>query len=72
MSKEFVRRWLIEHDFQGKPGQQLPDMSEAYIASVSERYIELYEHITGNTFQKADLSNVSSRIQQNLDAFFKA
>lgn len=72
LSKEFVRRWLIEHDFQGKPGQQLPDMSEAYIASVSERYIELYEHITGNTFQKADLSNVSSRIQQNLDAFFKA
>lgn len=72
LSKEFVRRWLIEHDFQGKPGQQLPDMSEAYIASVSERYIELYEHITGNTFQKTDLSNVSSRIQQNLDAFFKA
>jgi len=72
LSKEFVRRWLIEHDFQGKPGQQLPDMSEAYIASVSERYIELYEHITGNAFQKADLSNVSSRIQQNLDAFFKA
>lgn len=72
LSKEFVRRWLIEHDFQGKPGQQLPDMSEAYIASVSERYIELFEHITGNTFQKADLSNVSSRIQQNLDAFFKA
>ena len=72
LSKEFVRRWLIEHDFQGKPGQQLPDMSDAYIASVSERYIELYEHITGNAFQKADLSNVSSRIQQNLDAFFKA
>jgi len=72
LSKEFVRRWLIEHDFQGKPGQQLPDMSDAYIASVSERYIELYEHITGNAFQKADLSNVSNRIQQNLDAFFKA
>ena len=72
LSKEFVRQWLIEHGFQGKPGQQLPEMSDAYIASVSERYIELYEHITGNTFQKADLTNVSGRIQQNLDAFFKA
>lgn len=71
LSKEFVRRWLIDHGFQGKPGQQLPGMSDAYIASVSERYIELYEHITGNTFQKADLTNVSGRIQQNLDAYFK-
>lgn len=71
LSKEFVRRWLIDHGFQGKPGQQLPVMSDAYIASVSERYIELYEHITGNTFQKADLTNVSGRIQQNLDAYFK-
>ena len=72
LSKEFVRQWLIEHGFQGKPGQQLPEMSDAYIASVSERYIELYEHITGNMFQKAGLTNVSGRIQQNLDAFFKA
>jgi phosphoribosylaminoimidazole-succinocarboxamide synthase len=72
LSKEFVRRWLIEHGFQGKPGQQLPEMSDAYIQSVSERYIELYEHITGQTFQKADLSNVSARIQENLDQFFKS
>lgn len=71
LSKEFVRRWLIENGFQGKSGQQLPVMSDAYIESVSERYIELYEHITGNAFQKADLSNVAGRIQQNLDAFFK-
>ncbi len=71
LSKEFVRRWLIENGFQGKAGQQLPVMSDAYIESVSERYIELYEHITGNAFQKADLSNVAGRIQQNLDAFFK-
>lgn len=71
LSKEFVRRWLIEHGFQGKPGQQLPEMSDAYIQSVSERYIELYEHITGQTFQKADLSNVSARIHENLDQFFK-
>ncbi len=72
LSKEFVRRWLIEHGFQGKPGQQLPEMSDAYIQSVSERYIELYEHITGQPFQKADLSNVSARIQENLDQFFKS
>ena len=72
LSKEFVRRWLIEHGFQGQSGQQLPEMSDAYIASVSERYIELYEHITGKTFQKADLTDVSSRIQQNLDNFFNA
>lgn len=70
LSKEFVRRWLIEHGFQGKPGQQLPEMSDVYIQSVSERYIELYEHITGQPFQKADLSNVSARIQENLDQFF--
>lgn len=72
LSKEFVRRWLIEHGFQGKPGQKLPEMSDAYIQSVSERYIELYEHITGQPFQKADLSNVSARIQENLDQFFKS
>ena len=72
LSKEFVRRWLIEHGFQGKPGQQLPEMSDDYIESVSARYIELYEHITGKTFQKADLTDVEGRIQQNLDIFFKS
>ena len=71
LSKEFVRRWLMEHGFQGKPGQQLPEMSDDYITSVSERYIELYEHITGKPFIKADLTDVSNRIQQNLDTFFK-
>ena len=72
LSKEFVRRWLIEHGFQGKPGQQLPEMSESYIQSVSDRYIELYEHITGKSFEKADLNDVSQRIQNNLDTFFQA
>ena len=71
LSKEFVRRWLMEHGFQGKPGQQLPEMSDDYITSVLERYIELYEHITGKPFIKADLTDVSNRIQQNLDTFFK-
>ena len=61
---------MIEHNFQGKPGQELPDMSDAYIASVSERYIELYEHITGKTFIKADVSDVVNRIQNNLSAYF--
>lgn len=70
LSKEFVRRWLIENGFQGKAGQQLPLMSDAYIQSVSERYIELYEHITGQTFHKADLTNVDKRIQENLNLFF--
>lgn len=72
LSKEFVRQWLIEHGFQGKPGQQLPEMSDAYIESVSQRYIELYEHITGNAFEKADLTHVESRIQQNLDTFLNS
>ena len=70
LSKEFVRRWLIENGFQGKPGQKLPEMSDAYIQSVSERYIELYEHITGQPFQKADITDVTGRIQENLTQFF--
>ena len=72
LSKEFVRRWLIQHGFQGKPGQQLPQMPDTYIESVSARYIELYEHITGNPFQKADLIDVEGRIQKNLNSFFKS
>ncbi len=71
LSKEFVRRWLIDHGFQGKLGQQLPEMSDSYIQSVSDRYIELYEHITGKSFEKAEVKDVSQRIQKNLDAFFQ-
>lgn len=66
LSKEFVRRWLIENGFQGKEGQQIPDMDEAYITSVSERYIELYEMILGEKFVKADISNIDSRIEKNV------
>ena len=69
LSKEFVRQWLIQNGFQGKPGQQIPEMTSEYITSVSERYIELYEKITGDTFEKGDLSNISNRIQQNVLAF---
>ena len=66
LSKEFVRRWLIENGFQGKEEQQIPDMSDDYITSVSERYIELYENILGEKFIKADISNIHQRIEKNV------
>lgn len=66
LSKEFVRQWLIENGFQGKDGQKVPDMSEAFVNSVSDRYIELYENIVGDKFVKADPSNVKSRIEANV------
>ena len=69
LSKEFVRRWLIENGFQGQEGQQIPDMSDEYIISVSERYIELYENILGEKFVKADISNIDERIEKNVLAF---
>lgn len=66
LSKEFVRQWLIANGFQGKEGQQIPEMTEEYIASVSERYIELYEKITGEKFIKADVEDISTRIETNV------
>ncbi|WP_224485580.1 phosphoribosylaminoimidazolesuccinocarboxamide synthase [Robertkochia aurantiaca] len=66
LSKEFVRQWLISHGFQGKDGQEIPEMSDEYIETVSDRYIELYESITGETFIKADVSDIKSRIEQNV------
>ncbi|MEL4307586.1 phosphoribosylaminoimidazolesuccinocarboxamide synthase [Joostella sp. CR20] len=69
LSKEFVRQWLIGNGFQGKEGQQIPEMDDAYITSVSERYIELYENITGEQFEKADVSNIQERIEQNVLSF---
>ena len=66
LSKEFVRQWLIEHGFQGKEGQEVPPMSEEFCQSVSERYIELYEHITGQTFVKEDVSNLLNRVEENI------
>ena len=66
LSKEFVRRWLIENGFQGLDGQQIPEMTEAYIESVSERYIELYENILSEKFIKADVSNIYDRIDTNV------
>ena len=69
LSKEFVRRWLIENGFQGKEGQQIPDMSDEYIETVSERYIELYENILGENFEKADITNINERIEKNVLSF---
>jgi phosphoribosylaminoimidazole-succinocarboxamide synthase len=71
LSKEFVRRWLIENGFQGQDGQQIPDMTATYIESVSERYIELYENILGEQFVKADISNINERIEKNVVAFLE-
>jgi len=69
LSKEFVRRWLIENGFQGKEGQEIPEMTDEYIQSVSERYIELYENIIGEKFSKADISDIDARIEKNVVAF---
>ena len=66
LSKEFVRQWLIENGFQGKDGQEIPHMSEEFCTSVSERYIELFEHITGDKFVKEDVSDVMNRVESNI------
>jgi phosphoribosylaminoimidazole-succinocarboxamide synthase len=66
LSKEFVRQWLIENGFQGKDGQQIPEMSDEKIKEISDRYIELYEQITGEQFVKADLTNIETRIEKNV------
>ena len=71
LSKEFVRQWLIENGFQGLEGQQIPEMSEAKISEISNRYIELYEQITGEVFVKATTDNVMDRIEKNVLQFLK-
>ncbi len=71
LSKEFVRKWLMENGFQGKDGQKVPEMTPAYCESVSERYIELYEKIVGEKFVKADISNVPGRIEKNILEYLK-
>ncbi len=69
LSKEFVRQWLIENNFQGKEGQQVPFMSDEFVDQISERYIELFEHITGDSFVKAGLEDVNERIYKNISTF---
>ena len=70
LSKEFVRQWLIQHNFMNEPGQTMPEITDAYAESVSERYIELYEHITGEKFNKAnDESDIAQRIESNVKEY---
>lgn len=69
LSKEFVRQWLIEHNFMGKEGQTVPEMTDEYCDSVSDRYIELYEHITGEPFVKTDDTDLDTRIKKNVEAY---
>lgn len=71
LSKEFVREWLMEHGFQGKEGQLMPEMPDAFVEKVTERYIELFEKLTGTTFQKAASGNILERIEQNILTYLK-
>ena len=71
LSKEFVRQWLIAHNFQGLEGQTVPVMSHEYIETVSDRYVELYENITGEAFVKADVSDIQTRIETNVLRYLK-
>ena len=66
LSKEFVRQWLIEHDFMGKEGQQVPEMTDEYCETVAQRYIELYEEITGEKFERNLDADLNARIEANV------
>lgn len=72
LSKEFVRKWLMENGFQGQHGQQVPEMTAEYCNSVSDRYIELYEKITGEKFVKADAKDLEARIEKNVNDYLKS
>ena len=72
LSKEFVRQWLIANGFQGKEGQKVPEMTPEYCNSVADRYIELYEHIVGEPFVKADLTDLAGRIERNVTDFLRS
>ena len=72
LSKEFVREWLMEHGFQGKDGQEIPEMTDEFVDSVSERYIELYESLSGESFIRSDVNEVMNRVEGNIEAFLKS
>jgi phosphoribosylaminoimidazole-succinocarboxamide synthase len=72
LSKEFVREWLMANGFQGQEGQKIPEMTDVFINEVSERYIELYEKITGEKFVRTDITNVPERIEENCRTFLKS
>lgn len=71
LSKEFVREWLMDNGFQGQTGQNIPEMTPDVVAGITDRYIELYENITGQSFEKAESSNVQKRIEENVTAYLK-
>ncbi len=71
LSKEFVREWLMENGFQGKEGQKVPEMTPDIVAGISERYIELFENISGEAFDRADVSNITARIEKNITEYLK-
>lgn len=71
LSKEFVREWLMANGFQGQEGQQVPEMTQEIVDGITERYIELYENITGEKFEKAEDTDVSARIERNVNAFLE-
>ena len=71
LSKEFVREWLMDNGFQGKEGQQVPEMTEEIVNSISERYMELFENITGEKFEKADVDSIAERIEKNVCDYLK-
>ncbi|MEZ4936475.1 MAG: phosphoribosylaminoimidazolesuccinocarboxamide synthase [Crocinitomicaceae bacterium] len=71
LSKEFVREWLMEHGFQGLDGQQMPVMPDEFVNTVTDRYIELFEKITGKTFEKSDLSHLEERIEENVNSYLQ-
>ena len=72
LSKEFVRQWLIDNHFQGLEGQTIPNMPEEFVQLVTDRYIELFEKISGTTFVKADNANIEARIQKNVEAYLES
>ncbi len=72
LSKEFVREWLMDNGFQGQEGQQVPEMTDEFVKSVSDRYIELYEQVTGESFVKVDAANVLGRVEKNIHEFLKS
>ena len=71
LSKEFVREWLMDNGFQGKEGQQVPEMTDEIVNSISERYMELFESITGEKFEKADVASIAERIEKNVTEYLK-
>lgn len=71
LSKEFVRQWLMDHGFMGRKGEMVPEMTPEFCESVTERYVELYEHITGSRFVKEECSDIEDRIRRNIETFLK-